>query len=94
MKKYKIKSYCKINLSLNVLKKLSNGYHNIRSLITFCDLHDVLLIYKIKSKCDKISFSGKFKQGIDKKSNTIIKTLHLLRKNKFLKEQTFNINMQ
>ena len=67
MKNFKIKSYCKINLSLRVLKKLNNGYHNIMSLITFCDLHDIILISKIGNLKDKISFSGKFKKGINKK---------------------------
>ena len=67
MKSYKIKSYCKVNLSLRVLKKLKNGYHNIMSLITFCDLHDVISISEIRDLKDKISFSGKFKKGINKK---------------------------
>ena len=94
MKKFKIKSFCKINLSLRVLKKLSNGYHNIKSLVTFCDLHDVILINKIKGANDKISFSGKFKKGISKKSNTITNVLHLLRKRNFFKKQAFKINIK
>ena len=65
MKKIKIKSYCKINLSLRVIKKLSNGYHNIISLITFCDLHDVISISRTKNLNDIISFSGDFKKNID-----------------------------
>ena len=48
MKNYIIKSYCKINLSLNVLKKLKSGYHRITSLITFCNLHDIISISKIE----------------------------------------------
>ena len=67
MKNSKIKSYCKINLSLRVLKKLKNGYHNIMSLITFCDLHDVISISEIRNLKDKISFSGKFKKVLIKK---------------------------
>ena len=67
MKNFKIKSYCKINLSLRVLKKLKNGYHKIMSLITFCDLHDLISISEISNLKDKISFSGKFKKGINKK---------------------------
>ena len=80
MKKFKIKSFCKINLSLRVLKKLKNGYHNIKSLVTFCDLYDVILISKTTSLKDKITFSGKFKKGISRKRNTITKLLSLLRK--------------
>ena len=93
MKNFKIKSYCKINLSLRVIKKLNNNYHNIISLITFCDLHDVISISKTESSTDKISFSGKFKKGINKKSNTITKILNLLRRAKLLENQAFKINI-
>ena len=94
MKNFKIKSYCKINLSLRVIKKLNNNYHNIISLITFCDLHDVISISKTKSLRDKISFSGKFKKGINKKSNTVTKILNLLRRAKLLENQAFKINIR
>ena len=94
MKNFKIKSYCKINLSLRVIKKLDNNYHNIISLITFCDLHDVISISKTRSSGDKISFSGKFKKGINKKSNTVTKILNLLRRAKLLENQTFKINIR
>ena len=94
MKNSKIKSYCKINLSLRVLKKLNNGYHNIMSLITFCDLHDIILISKIGNLKDKISFSGKFKKGINKKKNTITKVLSLLRRNQLIENKAFKINVQ
>ena len=94
MKNFKIKSYCKINLSLRVIKKLNNNYHNIISLITFCDLHDVISISKTRSSRDKISFSGKFKKGINKKSNTVTKILNLLRRAKLLENQAFKINIR
>ena len=94
MKNLKIKSYCKINLSLKVLKKLDNGYHNLISLITFCKPHDVLSISKIKSLNDRISFSGRFKKGINKKSNTVTKMLNLLREHKLLGSGVFKINIQ
>ena len=94
MKNFKIKSYCKINLFLKVLNKLNSGYHNIISLITFCDLHDVISVYKIESLKDKISFSGKFKTGISNKFNTATDVLDLLRKNNLLKNQSFKINIK
>ena len=93
MKTFKIKSYCKINLFLRVIKKLNNGYHNIMSLITFCDLHDLISISKIRSLDDKISFSGKFKKGIDKENNTVVQILNLLRRTKLLKNRFFKINI-
>ena len=94
MDNIKIKSYCKINLTLKVLKKLNSGYHNIISLITFCDLHDVITIFKIRNLKDKINFSGKFKRGINKKSNTITEVLNLLRNKKLLENQAFKINIK
>ena len=94
MKNFKIKSFCKINLYLRVIKKLNNGYHNMISLITFCDLYDVITISEIRNLKDKISFSGKFKKGINKKSNTTTKILNLLRRTKLIKNQAFKINIE
>lgn len=94
MNQFRIKSFCKVNLFLRVLGKLNNGYHNIKSLITFCDFYDTISIRKIKGTKDIISFSGKFKKGINKKSNTITKVLFLLRKRKYFIKQAFRINIQ
>ena len=94
MKKFKLKSFCKINLLLRVLKRLKNGYHNISSLITFCDLHDVISISETNLLKDKISFSGRFRKKINLGSNTVTKVLHYLRKKKFLKQQSFRINIK
>ena len=80
VKKFQIKSFCKINLFLRVLKKMSSGYHSINSLITFCEPYDLISIHKTNNLYDKISFSGKFKKGIDTKFNTITKVLYLIRK--------------
>ena len=94
MKKFKLKSFCKINLLLRVVKRLKNGYHNISSLITFCDLHDVISISETNLLEDKISFSGRFRKKINLDSNTVTKVLHYLRKKKFLKQQSFRINIK
>ena len=94
MKKFKIKCFCKINLSLRVVKRLDNNYHIIKSLITFCDLHDIITISKIRGLSDNIIFSGRFKKGINKKLNSITKVLLLLRKENFLKDQAFKINVK
>jgi 4-diphosphocytidyl-2-C-methyl-D-erythritol kinase len=94
VKNFEIKSYCKINLSLKIIKKLKNGYHNISSLITFCDLYDVISISKINTPKDRISFSGKFYKGIDEKVNTVTKVLELLREKNLIKNQSFKINIK
>ena len=90
----KIKSFCKINLSLKITKKLSNGYHNIASMITFCNLYDIITIRKTKKKKDSINFYGKFKNGINNKENTITKTLDILRKNNLIKKNNFKIRIK
>ena len=94
MKKSSIKSFCKVNLFLKVIKKMANGYHSIESLITFCNLYDKILISQAKSQKDKIIFSGRFQKGINKKKNTISKLLNLLREKKILKGKYFKIIVQ
>ena len=47
-----IKSYSKINLFLRVLKKNSNGLHNIQSSVMLLDLHDRINIKKTNKKQD------------------------------------------
>ncbi len=92
MKFKKLKSWAKINLSLNVIKRLSNNYHKIESLITFVRLSDEIKIKKICKKKHKIFFSGKFSKGINK-DNTVAKLLNLLEKKKLIKNTKFQINI-
>ena len=79
----KLKSYSKINLSLRVLNKLKNGMHNIETNSTLVKLSDEINIKKDKK--DKIFFTGKFKDQINLKKNTVKDTLRLLKKNKVIK---------
>ena len=92
MKYFKIKSYAKLNLSLNIIKKIPKKNHQIESLITFIDLHDLIYIKQIKSLKHKIKFLGKFSNNISK-NNTITKLLNLLDKKKLLKEKKFEIKV-
>ena len=87
MSYYKIRSYAKINLALNVIGK-SGSLHRIESLISFLDLHDEIYIKKTKNKDHEIKFIGRFADGINSKNTVytllkIIDTKKLLRKNKF-----------
>ena len=66
MKYNRIKSHAKVNLALNIVGKTSN-LHKIESIIAFVYLHDIILIKSIKSKKNKIFFSGKFSKNIKKK---------------------------
>ena len=94
MKTFHIRSFCKVNLSLRVIKKLPNDLHKIQSLVTFVNLFDIISIREINSKKDQIKFFGKFKNDINPKTNTISKTLNILRKNYYLKNKNFQINIK
>jgi len=87
----KIKSHAKINLVLNIIKKVSS-FHQIESIVAFIDLHDIIFIKRIKSKKHIISFTGKFSKNIGIK-NTVSELLGILEKKKLLNNQKFQINI-
>lgn len=89
----KVNSWAKVNLSLNVIKRLSNKYHNIESLITFIKIYDEIKIKILKEREHKIFFTGKFSKGIPK-NNTILKLLNLLEKKKIIKNKKFEIKIK
>ena len=78
------KSFSKINLSLNINKRLKNGLHDIQSHFCLIDLFDEIDIKKNKKYKDEIKFFGKYNRNIKKNDNSIIKTLKLLRRDKLL----------
>jgi len=89
----KINSWAKINLSLNVIKRLPNSYHKIESLITFSQIFDQIKIKKTNENKNKIFFYGKFSRGI-KNKNTISKLLSLLEQKKIIINQKFEIRIK
>ena len=93
MLRKKFKSFAKINLFLNVGKKINKtGLHNIQSLVCLINLFDEIKIYKNKSKKDKIKFTGKFSDNVSLRKNTITDTLSLLRKRGIVDRNTkYNI---
>ena len=94
MRVFLINSYCKINISLRVIKKLKNGLHKINTFIIFARIFDQIYLKEIKNTKDKISFYGKFKNKISKSNNTISRILDLLRKNNFIKKNYFEIKVK
>ena len=91
MDSFKIKSYAKINLALNVTGKKTK-LHKIESLISFIDLHDLIYLKKIKKKNHKIAFKGRFSKNINK-INTVTNLLKLLDKKNLLNSQKFDIKI-
>ncbi len=87
MKKKFIKSYAKINLSLNVLGKNKNNLHEIQSIFSFLDFHDKIYIKPINKKTHVVLFKGTFSKNL--KKNTISKLLYILEKKKLLKKKYY-----
>ena len=88
---YKIKSYAKINLALNVTGK-SAKLHKVESIISFVDLHDLIYLKLTNSKDHKVSFQGTFSKDINKK-NTVSTLLKILDKKKLLYNKKFQIKI-
>jgi len=89
-----IKSYSKINLFLKVLKKNNDGLHRIQSSVMLLQLHDNISIKKTDKNKDNIKFIGKFKKNINRKVNTISKSLSLLRKHNLInREKKYKITI-
>ena len=93
MKFDEIKSYAKINISLNVLKKQKNKLHKIESLITFINLYDTIYIKKIKKKNNIVKFYGKFSKTI-KRKNTITDLFKILDEKKLLKQNKYLVKIK
>ena len=92
MRVSKVKSYAKINLALNVINKRTN-LHNIESIVTFINLHDLITIKLTKKTKHVIRFNGKFSKNI-KKNNTVQKLFKILDKLKLLGNKKFQVNIQ
>ena len=91
MATFKIKSYAKINLALNVIGK-TQKLHKIESIVSFIDLHDLIYLKLTNTKDHKVSFQGKFSKGIGKK-NTITTLLRLLDEKKLLNNKKLKIKI-
>jgi len=82
-----LKSFSKINLSLNVNRKLKKkGLHDIETYFCLIDLFDKIKIRKIKDRKDIIKFKGKFSKNINKINNSIIDTLKVLREKNLISD--------
>ena len=70
-----LKSFSKINLSLNINNKMKNGLHEIQSHYCLINLIDKIKIKKINEKKDSIVFKGPFVKHIKKSNNSITTTM-------------------
>ncbi len=78
-------SPAKINLYLEVKNKRNDGFHNIESLMTFCDYGDLISVRR--SNSFKFKINGPFSETLINRENLIertVKELEILYKRKFL----------
>ena len=88
MHKHTLQSYAKINLFLEVIKKLKNGYHDISSIITRISISDKIKIYIADDF--SVKFIGPFCSQVSQESN--IHTLfQFLLDNNFINHSNYAI---
>ena len=78
----KERAYAKINLSIDVIGKLENGYHDLDMVMVPIDFYDVVDI----EISDEMSFSSNIKFLKMDSKNTIIKVIEIMRENFNFKE--------
>jgi 4-diphosphocytidyl-2-C-methyl-D-erythritol kinase len=66
----------KLNLTLAVRGRRSDGYHELESLVTFADIHDEVTLYP--EAVDALAVTGPFAHSVDGE-NLLSRTLALLR---------------
>ena len=81
-------SPAKINLFLEVKSKRDNGYHNIESLMTFCNFGDIICVSE--STDFKIKLEGPFSSSLINKENLIQRSVKKLED---LFERNFNVEV-
>ena len=59
-----VKSYAKINISLRVVSKRNDGYHELDSLMLPIELHDSILITPLKGEYDNFVTVDDFTNGL------------------------------
>ena len=76
MNRVNIKSFCKVNIGLQIQNKRSDGYHNIHTLYQCLDFHDSIVLEKTNDDCEFVSNVQWLKKD---DSNLCIKALNILR---------------
>ena len=73
----RIKCPAKINLTLEILNKRTDGFHNIQSIMQTIALYDILTISVEKSEKSEIKLSGTSKEIPYDKNNLVYKAIEL-----------------
>lgn len=85
---HKFISPAKLNLYLEVKNKRKDGFHNLESLMTFCELGDIIRIEK--SSTFKLKINGPFGRFLDLNKNIIVEAVNGLEQ---LYEREFGVSV-
>ena len=77
MQTLQLKAYAKINLGLDVLRRLENGYHEVKMVMQTVDIFDVLTFERLEEDCIRVS-TNKEELPADE-SNLIYKAAKLMK---------------
>lgn len=76
MNEYEIKAYAKINLGLDVVRRLENGYHEVKMIMQTVNIYDRLVLTRISSGIRLTSDSGELPMD---ENNLIYKAAYLMK---------------
>lgn len=94
MKSIRIKCPAKINLTLEILNKRDDGFHNIKSIMQLISLYDYLDISCEKSDANNIVLSGNSDEIPYNESNLVHKAANAFLKKSGLNDYNIFINIE
>ena len=93
-KKIRIKCPAKINLTLEIVNKRDDGFHNIKSIMQLINLYDFLTIKIKKSNDPKITLSGNSENIPYDEKNLVYKATDLFLKTACIKSYSVDIYIE
>lgn len=78
MEHYQLKAFAKINLGLDVIRRLENGYHEVKMIMQTIGIHDVLEFQKIE---EGIQITTDSKEISTEKDNLIYQAAEIMKEN-------------
>lgn len=94
MKNIKIKCPAKLNLTLEVVNRREDGFHNINSIMQLIDLYDYLTISVCEAEKTVIELSGNSPDIPYNEKNLVYKAANLFLKEACLEKYNIKINIE
>ena len=90
----KIKCPAKINLTLEILNKRDDGFHNIKSIMQLISLYDYLTITMQKSSSNRIILSGNSNEIPYDEKNLVYKAIKLYLEEANITDLSLNVYIE